>query len=97
MVFHLQGHTGQPIDGFLLVLVNRITDFFPSAEETSTEKKLCEAFSNCLSGDGNFSATTRQVRDSSLGSSLAVTSAPLQLFSDAAQMSAYLFNLCKSP
>ena len=31
--------------------MNRITNFFPPAEETSTEKKLRDALSNCLSND----------------------------------------------
>ena len=91
-----------PINCFLWYFISRavfgdkVSELYPPAEETLKERKLCEALSNCLAPDGTFRFKTRKVRNSFLGSSLVVTSAPLQLFSDAAQMSAYLFNLCKS-
>ena len=75
-----------PINCFLwyfisrAVLVDRVSELYPPAEETLKEKKLREAFSNCLAPDGTFRSRTHKVRNSFLGSSLVVTSAPLQLF-----------------
>ena len=63
------------------VLVDKVSELYPPAEETLTEQKLREAFCNCLARDETFRSTTQQVRDSFLGSSLVVTSAPLQLLS----------------
>ena len=48
------------------VLVDRISELYPPAEETLTEQKLREAFCNCLARDETFRSTTQQVRDSFL-------------------------------
>ena len=48
------------------VLVDKVSELYPPAEETLTEQKLCEAFCNCLARDETFRSTTQQVRDSFL-------------------------------